>query len=166
MALVGLIQIFGEAELFATPKPAPMTLERARRSRRRRPQGPTIRHDPRKHARAQNEPTSEATPSRNTRNSRGSNSNVPPHGALGGFALTTATLVASTPTSSSGFGRLGDGGRGATKRWGKAVCVEECVPFVIGVGRRLRGTRGLGDRSRGCRGCRGSRGVGGWLRPD
>ena len=64
-------------------------------------------------------------------------SNIPPHGALGGFALPTTTLVASTPTSSSGVGRLGDGGRGATKRWGEAVCDKERVPFVIGVGRGL-----------------------------
>ena len=65
VALVGLLQIFREAELFATPEPAPTTLERARvlrGSRRRRPQGPTNRHDPRKYARAQNEPTSEAAP--------------------------------------------------------------------------------------------------------
>ena len=47
-------------------------------------------------------------------------------------------------TTCSLHGRLGDGGRGATKRWGEAVCAKECVPFVIGVGRRLRGTRGLG----------------------
>ena len=65
-------------------------------------------------------------------------------GALGG-ALTAATLVAGTPTSSSGVSRLGDGGRGSRE----AVCVKERVPFVIGVGRRLRGTRGLGGRSGG-----------------
>ena len=51
-----------------------------------------------------------------TQSDRRSRLDVPPHGALGGFALTAATLVASTPTSSSGVGRLGDGGRGASKR--------------------------------------------------
>ena len=51
-------------------------------------------------------------------------SDLPPHGALGGFAQATAALVAS---SSSGVGRLGDGGRDATKRRGEAVCVEESV---------------------------------------
>ena len=35
---------------------------------------------------------------------------IAPHGALGGFAQATAALVASAPTSSSGVGRLGDGG--------------------------------------------------------
>ena len=82
----------------------------------------------------------------------GNISNVPPHGALGGFALPTTTLVASTPTSSSGVGRLGDGGRGATKRWGEAVCVKERVPFVIGVGRGLRGTRGSEAGAEGAEG--------------
>ena len=53
---------------------------------------------------------------------------------------------ARTPTSSSGVGRLGDGGRGATKRRGEAVCVEESVPVIIGVGRGLRSTGGLGGR--------------------
>ena len=51
-----------------------------------------------------------------TRSGRRSRLDVPPHGALGGFALTAAALVASTLTSSSGVGRLGDGGRGASKR--------------------------------------------------
>ena len=92
-----------------------------------------------------------------TQGDRGSELNVPPHGALGGFALTTATLVASTPTSSSGGSRLGDGGRGASE----TVCVKERVPFVIGVGRRLRGTRGLRGWSGGSGG---SRSVSGGLR--
>ena len=64
---------------------------------------------------------------------------------LAALRLTAATLVASTPTSTSGVGRLGDGGRGAPKRRCEAVCIKESVPFVIGVGGRLRGTRGLGS---------------------
>ena len=79
------------------------------------------------------------------------------------FALTTASLVASTPTSTSGVGRLGDGGRGAPKRRCEAVCIKESIPFVVGVGCRLRGTRGLGGRGGGCRG---PRGVDRWLRAD
>ena len=66
-------------------------------------------------------------------------------------------LLSRTPTSSSGVSRLGDGGRGSSE----AVCVKERVPFVIGVGRRLRGTRGLGGRSGGSGG---SRNVSGGLR--
>ena len=89
---------------------------------------------------------SDATPAENAQSTGESTSDFPPHGALGGFALATATLVASTPTSSSGVGRLGDGGRGATKRRGEAVCVEESVPVIIGVGRSLRSTGGLGGR--------------------
>ena len=135
------------AELSALPEPAPKAPERAHvlhRSRRKRPHPPTLSHDPRKCARTQDKPTdSDATPAENAQSTGGSKSNFPPHGALGGFALTTATLLASTPTSTSGVGRLGDGGRGATKRRGEAVCVKESVPFVIGVGRRLRGTGGL-----------------------
>ena len=83
---------------------------------------------------------SDATPAENAQSTGESTSNFLPHGTLGGFALTTATLVASTPTSSSGVGRLGDGGRGATERRGEAVCVEESVPVIIGVGRGLRST--------------------------
>ena len=65
--------------------------------------------------------------------------------------------------ATSGVGRLGDGGRGATKRRCEAVCIKESVPFVVGVGRRLRGTRGLGGRGGGCRG---PGGVDRWLRAD
>ena len=166
-ALVGLLHIFREAELFATPEPTSTTLERAHvllRRWRKGPHRPTLPHDPRKCARAQDKPTkSDAAPGNSAQNSRGNKSNVPPHGALGGFALTATTLVTSTPTSTSGVGRLGDGGRGATKRRGEAVCVKESVPFVFGVGRRLRDTRGLGGRGRGCRG---PRGVDRWLRAD
>ena len=147
------------------PEPASTTLERAHvllGSRRKGPHRPTLPHDPRKCARAQDKPTnSDAVPS--AQNSRGSKSNVTPHGALGGFALTATTLVASTPTSTSGVGRLGDGSLGATKRRGEAVCVKESVLFVIGVGRRLRSTRGLGGRGRGCRG---PGGVDRWLRAN
>ena len=39
-----------------------------------------------------------------------STSDFSPHGAFGGLAEATAALVASTPTSTSGVGRLGDGG--------------------------------------------------------
>ena len=87
---------------------------------------------------------SDATPAENTQNTGERVLNISPHGALGCLALTSATLVASTPTSSSGNSRLGDGGRGASK----TVCVKKRVPFVIGVGRRLRNTGGL--RSRSC----------------
>ena len=163
MALVGLLRFFRVAELIAVPEPASTTLERPHillGSRRKGPHRPTLPHDPRKCARAQDKPTnSDAAPGESAQNSGGNKSNVPPHGALGGFALTATTLVASTPTSTSGVGRLGDGG--ATKRRGEAVSVKESVPFVIGVGRRLRSTRGLGGRGRGCRG---PGGVDRWLR--
>ena len=56
---------------------------------------------------------------------------------LGGLAQTAAALVASAPTSSSGVGRLGDGGRSATGRRSEAMCIEESVPVIIGVGRSL-----------------------------
>ena len=46
-------------------------------------------------------------------------------------------LVASAPNSSSGVGRLGDGGCSDIGRRGEAVCVEESVPVIIGVGRSL-----------------------------
>ena len=75
----------------------------------------------------------------------GSGLDVPPHGALGSLALSSATLVASTPTSSSGGSRLGNGSRGASE----TMCVKERVPFVVRVGRRLRDTRALGGRSGG-----------------
>ena len=90
---------------------------------------------------------SEATPAENAQSTGESTLNIHPLGALGGFALATATLVAGTPTSSSGDGRLGEGGRGATKRRGETVCVKDSVPIGIGIGRGLRGTGGL--RSRG-----------------
>ena len=63
---VGLLKVFKEVERNATPGPAPVTPRKARkpRSRRRRLQGPANQHDPRKHARAQSEPTSVATPNR------------------------------------------------------------------------------------------------------
>ena len=61
-------------------------------------------------------PPAEPRQTGGTRSDRRSRLDVPPHGALGGFALTAATLVASTPTSTSGVSRLGDGGRSATKR--------------------------------------------------
>ena len=104
---------------------------------------------------------SDAAPAENAQSTGESMLNISPHGALGCLALTSATLVASTPTSSSGDSRLGDSGRGATKRWGETVCVKERVPFVIGVGRRLRSTRGLRGRSGGSGG---SRSSSGWLR--
>ena len=96
---------------------------------------------------------SDATPAENTQDTGERILNLSPHGALGCLALTSATLVASTPTSSSGNSRLGDGGRGASE----TVCVKERVPFVIGVGRRPRSTGGLRSRSCGSRGSRGSR---------
>ena len=167
VALVGLLHVFREAELSALPEPAPKAPEKAHvlhRSRREGPHPPTLSHDPRKCARTHDKPTdSDAAPAENAQCTGGSKSNFPPHGALGGFALKTATLVASTPTNTSGVGQLGDGGRGATKRRGEAVCVKESVPFVIGVGRRLRGTGGLGGRGEGCRG---PGGVDRWLRTD
>ena len=89
---------------------------------------------------------SDATRAEDAQSIGESTSDLSPHGALGGFALATATFVASTPTSTSGVGWLGHGGRGATKRRGEAVCVEESVPIVIGVGRGLRSTGGLGGR--------------------
>ena len=95
---------------------------------------------------------SDATPAENTQDTGERVLNISPHGALGCLALTSATLVASTPTSSSGSGRLGDGGRGASE----TVCVKERVPFIIGVGRRLRSTRILRSRSWRSRGSRGS----------
>ena len=146
MALVGLLRNFRVAKRFALPEPASTTQERAHvllGSRRRGPHRPTLPHGPRKCARTQSKPSnSDAAPGESARDSGGDKSNVPPHGALGCLALTTATLVASAPTSTSGDGRLGDGGRGATKRRCEAVCIKESVPFVVGVGRRLRGTRG------------------------
>ena len=70
----------------------------------------------------------------------------PPHGALGGLAQTAAALVAGAPTSSSGVGRVGDGGRSATGRRGEAMCIEESVPVIIGVGRSLCSAGSLGGR--------------------
>ena len=167
MALVGLLRIFRVAERCAMPEPTSTTQERAHvllRSRRKGPYRPTLPHDPRKCARTQSKPSnSDAPPGENAQKSGGNKSNVPPHGGLGSFALTAATLVASTPTSTSGVGQLGDGGRGAPKRRCEAVCVKESVPFVVGVGRRLRGTRGLRGRGGGCRG---PRGVDRWLRAE
>ena len=90
--------------------------------------------------------------SREHADGRGVRSNFPPHGALGSLALATATLVASPPTSTSGVGRLGFGGRGAAQCRGEAVSVEESVPVVVRVGRDLLSTGGLGGRRRGCRG--------------
>ena len=78
-----------------------------------------------------------------------------PHGALGGFAQATAALVASTPTSSSGVGRLGDGGCSESGRRSEAVCVEEGVPFAVRVGRDVRSAGSL----RGLSWCRGLRGL-------
>ena len=95
---------------------------------------------------------SDTTPAENTQDTGERVLNISPHGALGCLALTSATLVASTPTSSSGSGRLGDGGRGASE----TVCVKERVPLVIGVGRGLRSTRILRSRSWRSRGSRGS----------
>ena len=77
--------------------------------------GPARRQDPRK--RAQNHRSG------GRQSGNGSGLDVPPHGTLGSLALTSATLVASTPTSSSGDSRLGDGGRGASE----TVCVKERV---------------------------------------
>ena len=89
---------------------------------------------------------SNATPAESAQSTGESALDLPPHRALDGFAQATAALVASTPTSSSGVGPLGDGGRGATKRRGEAVCVEESVPVIIGVGRSLCSAGGLGGR--------------------
>ena len=167
MALVGLLRIFRVAERCAMPEPTSTTLERAHvllRSRRKGPCRAALPHDPRKCARTQSRPSnSNAAPDGSAQESGGRKSNFPPHGALGSFALTTASLVASTPTSTSGVGRLGDGGRGAPKRRCEAMCVKESVPFVVGVGRRLRGTRGFGGPDGGCRG---PRGVDRWRRAD
>ena len=141
MALVELLQVSREAELIATPKPAPTTPEKAPKpgaaeeDRKDQQCDMTLEsmHEPRAN------PPAKPRQAEAREAAEGNISNIPPHGALGGFALPTTTLVASTPTSSSGVGRLGDGGRGATKRWGEAVCVKERVPFVIGVGRGLCG---------------------------
>ena len=88
-----------------------------------------------------------------------------PHGALGGFAQATAALVASAPTSSSGVGRLGDGGCSDIGRRSEAVCVEEGILFGVRVGRDVRsagslrglgwcrGLRGFTRRPRSARGC-------------
>ena len=75
---------------------------------------------------------------------------IAPHGALGGFAQATAALVASAPTSSSGVGRLGDGGCSDIGRRGEAVCVEEGIPIAVRVGRGIWNAGSL----RGLRWCR------------
>ena len=54
-----------------------------------------------------------------------STSDFSPHGAFGGFAEATAALVASSPTSTSGVGRLSDGGCSDRRRRVEAVGVEE-----------------------------------------
>ena len=59
-------------------------------------------------------PQLDATPVESAQSPGESTSDLPPRGALGGLAQTAAALVASAPTSSSGVGRLGDGGRSAT----------------------------------------------------
>ena len=51
-----------------------------------------------------------ATPAEIAQGARESSLDLSPHGALGGFAHATAAFVASTPTSTSGVSRLGDGG--------------------------------------------------------
>ena len=90
---------------------------------------------------------SDATRAEDAQSIGESTSDFSPHGALGGFALATATFAANTSTGTSGVGRLGDGGRGATNRRGEAVSVEESVPIVVGIGHSLRSAGGL--RSRG-----------------
>ena len=114
-----LLRIFRAAERCAMPEPTPTTLERAHvllTSRRKGPCRAALPHDPRKCACTQSRPSNgSAAPDGSAQESRGRKSNFPPHGALGSFALTTTSLVASTPTSTSGVGRLGDGGRGAPR---------------------------------------------------
>ena len=156
IALVGLLRILRDSEQSVSPRPATHRdrLARRRAGRRRRSRPP--KSVSRRQQRRSPAPTEKhierrpvAEPAENTRSARESTSDFPPHGALGGFALATATLVASTPTGTSSVGRLGDGG--TTKRRGEAVSVEESVPVIIGVGRGLRGTGGLRGRCRGCR---------------
>ena len=81
-----------------------------------------------------------------------STSNFPPHGALGGLAQATAALVASTPTSTSGVSRLGDGGCSDSGRRGGAVGVEEGVPVAVRVGRNVWDAGSHRGLSRACRG--------------
>ena len=120
-----------------------------RQKRRKRPRPPGSPKGPQKCARVRDQTHSQRrSASRRLAEYRRKHvRSLSPHGALGGFALATATFVASTPTTTSGVGRLGDGGRGATRRRGKAVSVEESVPNVVGIGRSLRCAGGL--RSRG-----------------
>ena len=150
IALVGLLRILRDSEQSVSPRPATHRdrLARRRAGRRRRSRPPkSVSRRQRRRSPAPTEKHTErrpvAEPAENTRGARESTSDFPPHGALGGFALATATLVVSTPTSTSGVGRLGDGGRGATQRRGEAVSVEESVPVIIGVGRGLRSTGSL-----------------------
>ena len=161
-ALVELHQVLRVAKQPSPPQPASGAPEEKaqvlHQDRRKRPRPRTLPHDLGSVHIARTKPAaSDATPAENTQDTGERVLNISPHGALGCLALTSATLVASTPSSSSGNSRLGDGGRGASE----TVCVKERVPFVIGVGRRLRSTGGL--RSRSC-GSGGSRGNGGWLR--
>ena len=111
----------------------------SRRQRKRSP-APTEKHT---------KPQLDATPAESAQSTGESTSDLPPHRALGGFAQTAAALVAGAPTSSSGVGRLGDGGRSATGSRGEAMCIEESVPFIIGVGRSLCSAGSLGGRDSG-----------------
>ena len=87
------------------------------------------------------------------REGRSDRLDVAPHGALGGFAQATAALVTSSPTSTSGGSRLGDGGSSVRGRLGEAVGVEKGVPVAVGV--RLGSWQGnRGSLSRACRGAR------------
>ena len=72
VALVELLQVSREAELIATPKPAPTTPEKAPKPGAAEEDRKDQQCDmtPRKHARAQSKPTSEATPSGSARSSR------------------------------------------------------------------------------------------------
>ena len=122
MTRVGLLKVFKEVERNATPGPAPVTPRRARkpRSHRGRLQGPANRHDPRKHARAQSEPTSVATPNRKHTKRQEEQIKCPSTWSAwrlcadGGRRLSRARRLA--PAASAG---LGDGGRGAHQEMGR-----------------------------------------------
>ena len=85
---------------------------------------------------------------------RGGRSDLSPHGALDGLAQAAASLVTGAPTSSSGVGRLGDGGCCAVSRRSKAVGVEEGVPIVVRVGCDVESAGCLRSQSWACKSLR------------
>ena len=81
-------------------------------------------------------------------------SDLSPHEALDGLAQAAAALVTGAPTSSSGVGRLGDGGCCAVSRQSKAVGVEEGVPIVVRVGSDVESAGCLRSQSWACKSLR------------